>query len=257
MKLAEYKESGILEAHVLGVLSPELEEQLLSDLETNVALRNELNRVEQSLSNFKRNFTRGEKTEKGEKVRPKKVQKAAPGKYKEQNVRIVVGIMSLVVVVMIFLFLSTQYQSTSYQSQLLETEEKVKELQLENTNQRQLIEDLQQGLLQLTTNEFNSRKITTAEGLQARYIVLEQHASNLLILSGLPDVEKSEYLQLWSLQNEEYRRTGMLSEESFVNDRSVVARLPKTNLELSLITIESDSIPRMPNVSRVVLQLGQ
>ncbi len=255
MNLAEYKEKGILEAYVLGVLDPETTEILEADLKTNIALKEELEKVEESLSNFKSNFTRGQKN----KPTTGKKSKQKPKRSKtEKSIRIILGVLILVMVVMIFLFLSTIYENNNYRKAIVEQAEKIDSLQLEIQNTINLNQALKVAL-----SDFNAGNISKSIlsgrgdffGKNAFLIVPESRSSTEFLIIPSPEFEdKDTYFQLWSESAGQFRRVGMISLDDLTNG-SIVHPLPRTNLQLSHISLESGSSPSQPIEENIVFRV--
>ena len=254
MNLAEYKEKGILEAYVLGVLDPETTEILEADLKTNIALKEELEKVEESLSNFKSNFTRGQKN----KPTTGKKSKQKPKRSKtEKSIRIILGVLILVMVVMIFLFLSTIFENNNYRKAIVEQAEKTDSLQLEIQNTINLNQALKVAL-----SDFNAGNISKSIlsgrgdffGKNAFLIVPESKSSTDFLIIPSPELEdKDTYFQLWSESAGQFRRVGMISLDNLTNG-SIVHPLPRTNLQLSHISLESGSPPSQPIEGNIVFR---
>jgi len=255
LKLSEYKEQGILEAYVLRVLPPEMEDQLLADLETNVALRNELNKVEQSLSNFKENFTRSPTDKEPSPKKRKSKSRPSPGQKREKSIRIIVGILTIVVVAMIFLYLSTLYEKTAYQSQLIHTERTLDTLNQNQMEAEELIAQLESGLIASLDELSGEWAAVGLNGIQARLIPLQTKGSELLVINRLAERGPGEFLQLWSRQNDQYRKMGTVNHwKEGPEGYATVSVLPATNLQLSLISIESDPVPAQPREENILLE---
>jgi len=256
MKLSEYKEKGILEAYVLGVLDPETSEMLKSDLETNLALREELNKVEKNLENFKLNFTRQQKS-KSRTTQQKAGQPKRSGT--EKSIRIVLGILVLVLVVMLFYLLSTIYETNKYRSQISELAVTIDSLQQEIQHSRDLNLSLNKAVTELisgaaTITEFRG----TGDYLQrSAYLLssLSKSTSDFLIIDAVPQKGENTFLQLWSESNGQFRRVGSIQFSS-IKDGWIVHPLPKTHLQLSHISVESGTPPSIPLSENIIFVPG-
>ncbi|TVQ49903.1 MAG: hypothetical protein EA362_03465 [Saprospirales bacterium] len=255
MNLSEYKKKGILEAYVLGVLDPETTEILETDLKTNIALKEEVEKVEASLSNFKFNFTKGKKnkptTEKKNTQKPKRTKT-------EKGIRIILGVLILVMVVMIFLFLSTIYEKNNYQKAIVEQAKSIDSLQLEIQKTHHLNQDLK-GALSDFNMETISRSTLTGKGeyagKNAFLIVPESKSStDFLILPSVELEEEDNYFQLWSESAGQFRRVGRVRIDNML-DGFIVHPLPRTNLQLSYISLESGTPPSQPIEENLVFRL--
>jgi hypothetical protein len=253
MKLSEYKESGILEAYVLGVLDPERSSQLETDLETNVALRRELNETEQRLANFKKNFTRSKKGK-----NPKPVDSARTAKKSALGRRIVTGILILIVIGLTFLFLSTLYQSAAYHAEVIEVSEQLamttEEKEILGT-ERHALENSLWKLMEERESVVILRSGTGFSGAEGYILKMDEIDRFTLLLNNIPTIEEGNYLQLWGRSGETWRRMGMIhaSEVNEAEGRTVYL-FPQPNLRLEMITEEFESAPESPNRSRVVLR---
>ena len=256
MTLSEYKEKGILEAYVLGVLDPEASEKLLSDLKTNVALRRELNQVEQGLASFKENFTRSQSDK--SKIDKNKTIKRSSSKS-DKNLRMILGVLTLVMVVMIFLFLSTIYENNNYRTSLSMQLEKVDSLKTEITKKVDLISAQKKGIISLSSGtadliEFNSSG--NPEFSTAYLLVPEDRtAPEFLIIEGKVSTDGDYFLQLWSRVDEQFRRVGRV-QAPLNGDDWIVHTLPRTNLQLTHISLESDPPLSRPSEENLIFSLN-
>lgn len=256
LKLSEYKESGILYAYVLGVLDPERTEQLHEDLETNIALRKELNEVEQSLSNFKANFTKqGSSKSAGDEKRittRKTIRKSQKGQ------RLVFVILIVLVVGLVFLFLSTLYERASYQSQLMESREIIIKERLAIDSLSAEIATFKHSLSNRI--EGNDLEITlsgsSAHSNVRASIFPDRNNSRILIyLNQIPDIQEKEFIQLWGKSGSEWRRTGLISYEDLKKTNGFgFFTLPLGSSVPEMATLETNPNTREPDMSRVLFR---
>ncbi|TVR87622.1 MAG: hypothetical protein EA411_07080 [Saprospirales bacterium] len=255
MKLSEYKRLGILEAYVLGVLDPERTEQLESDLETNVALRRELNEIEGRLENFKKNFTRSDRKEKGTGNSPKKKPSAGSSK----NRRIVTGLLILLVVGLTFVFLSTLYQQAAVQGELSETNLRLSQIMEENDA---LVVDRKTMETGLWTAVENSDAVISLRagdvfGERPTGYVVKCHLTDryILLIENLIPPDEGQFYQMWGRTGTSWRRMGMIQLEDMnpEGDRQAFI-FPQPSTDLELVTLESMQPPESPDRGAVVFQ---
>lgn len=258
MNLSEYKKSGILEAYVLGVLDPERTQLLEKDLETNVALRKELNLIQQSLSNFKENFTRDSSGPSEKRDLSKKSPARSSGKKGGIATKVIGFIMVFAIAVLVFLFLSTMYQSTAYQQAAQERLDRIGQMESQIGELEDRMQVLENGLL----NSINSDNVSLLNDpgnnpikSTGWWVDVPQSNSELLIIQNLPHLEGEEYFQLWGQLNHEFRRMGTLQANSNPDHSSpFVHILPQSNIQFAMITIEKGENPGQPGENKVLIK---
>ncbi|GEM_PF-2123969 len=255
MKLSEYKRLGILEAYVLGVLDPERTEQLESDLETNVALRRELNEVEGRLENFKKNFTRTDRKKKPATGPSKKTRPASSSK----NRRIVTGLLILLVVGLTFVFLSTLYQKAAVQGELSETNLRLSQISEKNEALMVDRKTLETGLWNAVESSDAVVNLRGGDvfGERPTGYVVKCHLTDryILLIKNLSPPDEGQFYQMWGQTGTSWRRMGMIALEDMDPDgRRHTFIFPQPATDLELITLESTQPPDSPDRSAVVFQ---
>lgn len=256
MKLSEYKESGILYAYVLGVLDPERTEQLHEDLETNVALRKELNEIEQSLANFKANFT---KNASGKPPSSGKVKSSPTQRGKTQKgQRLVFGILIILVVGLVFLFLSTLYERASYQTQLMESREIILEEQARVDSLNSRIQTLENSFSNWIEGNESQRTFSGSSrysGLRAIMIPDHTNSRVLIYFNQTPDIPENQSIQLWGRSGNEWRKTGLISWGDIREEKGLnFFILPLGSSLPEMATLESNQSAREPDMSSVLFR---
>ncbi len=256
MTLSEYKEKGILEAYILGVLDPESTEKLKSDLKTNIALREELEKAESNLENFKRNFTKGQKSQ-----RPATTPKIKKSQLStsEKSIRIILGVLVLVMVVMIFLFLSTIYENNNFRTVILEQLETIDSLENKIQKTQEINKNLQLGIADLIRGTASIATFRGAGDFSEKnaYLIAGESTSStdFLIVQPLKSNDEGGYFQLWSESAGQFRRVGRVIMPKN-GENWIVHPLPQTNLQLSHISLESGSPPSQPIAENLIFILN-
>ncbi len=255
MKLSEYKRLGILDAYALGVLDPERTEQLESDLETNVALRRELNEVEGRLENFKKNFTRSDQKKKHTGSPTKKTSPAKSSK----NRRIVTGLLILLVVGLTFVFLSTLYQKATVQGELNDTNLRLSQISEENDDLMMDRKTLESGLWNAVENSDAVVSLRAGDVFSQRPTghVVKCHLTEryILLVENLNPPDEGQFYQMWGQSGTSWRRMGLIQKNDMGQDgRRQAFIFPQPATDLELITLESTQPPESPDRGAVVFQ---